>query len=548
MTTTYDELRRNFVWHVPDQINAGVELCDRHAAAGVGLALVAVDSDGSVREYSFEDIRRQSNRLGNALKGLGVARGDRVAILLSQRPETAISHVACFKIGALSVPLFTQFGPEAIEYRMASSGAKAIVTDLDNVDKVQSVRDRLPSLEHVILVDDPTGRLGHSLGALLQRASDELDPVSTRSDEPAMIIYTSGTTGSPKGTVHAHRFVVAHQPLISFTHDGFPQPGDRFWSPADWAWGGGLLDTLFPSWYDGVPVVAHRFRKFDPERAFALIAEHRIRNAFMPPTALKMMREVSSPRDRWAIDMRSIASGGESLGVEVLDWARDVFGLMINEFWGQTEANLLTGNRGTIMPVKPGSIGRAIPGHHVAILGPDGAVLKPGEIGEFAARGPDPIFFLGYWNNEQATADKYRNGWLLTGDAGWMDEDGYFWFVGRDDDLIKSGAYRIGPTEVEDCIMRHPAVAQVAVVGSPDPVRGTIVKAFVKLRVGITADDALTVSIQEHVRSRLAAYQYPREVEFVDDFPVTATGKIRRKDLRERELQRKGVTAPTPQG
>ncbi len=547
---TYESVYRNFRWSIPDFCNAGVGLVDRHAAADPGRrALVYVDADDTVTEYSFERIRRLSNRLGNALRGLGVGRGDRVGTVLSQRPETAVAHVACFKIGAVSMPLFTQFGPDALHFRLADSGTRVVITDADNVDKIHAIRRELPDLAHILVVGPASPADGLDFHALLADASDALEAAPTRSDDPALLIYTSGTTGSPKGTLHAHRFLEAHVPAIDFTHDGFPQPGDLFWTPADWAWGGGLLDSLFPSWQAGVPIVAHRFRKFDPERAFALIAAHGVRNAFMPPTALKMMREVPAPASRWPLAMRSMKSGGESLGAELLEWGREVFGLTINEFWGQTEANLLTGNSGRLFPARPGSIGRATPGHRVAVLGEDGRELPPGEVGVLAARGPDPIFYLGYWNNPQATADKMRDGWLITGDSGYRDEDGYFWYVGRDDDLIKSGAYRIGPTEVENCIMKHPAVAMVAVVGSPDPIRGTIVKAFVRTQPGQAGDEALAAAIQDHVRRHLAAYQYPREIEFVEDFPMTTTGKIRRRDLRERERARKlGGAAPAAGG
>ena len=531
----YDELRRNFAWNIPPTCNMGIELCDKHAVDPTRRALVYVDMDGTSREYTFAQIKALSNRLGNALRGLGIARGDRVAIVLSQRPETAIAHVAAFKIGAISLPLFTQFGPDALEYRLGNSGAKVLITDADNVDKVWAIKARLPALQHIIVVPPATAASGIDFYELLAQASDQLEPVPMRSDEPGLIIYTSGTTGQPKGTVHAHRLLEAHRPMISFTHDGFPQEGDLFWTPGDWAWGGGLLDSLFPSWYAGVPIVAHRFRKFDPEAAFALISAHGVRNSFMPPTALKMMREVPNPLARWPHKMRSINSGGESLGADMLEWCRSIFGFTVNEFWGQTEANLLTGNSARMMPARPGSIGRATPGHIVEVLDPDGNILPPGELGVFAAKGPDPIFFLGYWNNPEATAAKYQGDWMITGDMGTKDRDGYFWFVGRNDDMIKSGAYRIGPTEIEECIMRHPSVSMVAVVGSPDRIRGTVIKAFVRPKPGEARDDALVLSIQNHVKKHLATYQYPREIEFIDEFPMTTTGKIRRLDLRERE-------------
>ncbi len=539
---TYDEIYNNFRWQISERYNMGVEICDRHADDPSRVALIYVDIDGSVKEYTFQQIKRYSNQLGNALLGLGLQRGDRVGIILSQRPETAITHTACFKTGIISLPLFTQFGPDGLVFRLSNSEAKVVVTDGENVHKVLQIRDQLPALRHII-VTQPQGKSPDlEFWDLLSRASDQLTPLDTHAEDPAIIIYTSGTTGNPKGALHAHRFLAAHKPAISFTHDFFPHKGDCFWTPADWAWGGGLFDALFPSWQCGMPVVAHRFRKYDPEQALKLIADHNVRNSFMPPTALKMMRQVPNP-GRFKLNMRSIASGGEALGAETLEWGREVFGLVINEFWGQTEANLLTGNCAIVMPARAGSMGRPIPGHHVEVLDEDGNILPPGKPGVLAARGPDPIFFLGYWKNPEGTAKKFKGDWLLTGDVGYKDDDGYFWFQGRDDDIISSGAYRIGPTEIEECIMRHPAVALVAVVGSPDKVRGEIVKAFVKLREGENGSDDLIRSIQEHVRKHLAAYQYPREIEFVTDFPMTTTGKILRRTLRDQDRAKKLAAA-----
>jgi acetyl-CoA synthetase len=291
--------------------------------------------------------------------------------------------------------------------------------------------------------------------------------------------------------------------------------------------------VLLPSLFHGVPVLAKRLQKFDPEEAFDLLARHGIRNAFMPPTALKMMRQVPSPRERYSYAMRSIGSGGERLGDEVLEWGRTTFGLSINEFYGQTEANLTIGNCASIMAQKPGSMGRAIPGHIIDIVDDDGHPLPPGETGTIAVKAPDPVMFLRYWNKPEATQDKFRNGWLMTGDTGQRDDDGYFWFHARNDDVINSGGYRIGPSEIEDCLMRHPAVALVAVVGVPDELRGEVVKAFVVPRQDVTADAHLQADIQAFVKARLSAHEYPRLIEFRDNLPMTVTGKIRRKDLRE---------------
>ncbi len=333
--------------------------------------------------------------------------------------------------------------------------------------------------------------------------------------------------------------LLGHLPGVEFPHNFFPQENDFFWTPADWAWIGGLIDVLFPSWHHGIPVLAHRAKKFDPEEAFHLIARYKIRNAFMPPTALKLMRQVKDPRSRHKFEMRSIGSGGETLGEELLDWGKDVFNLNINEFYGQTEANLVVGNCATVMTNLPGSMGRAVPGHTVAVVDDSGQPLPTGTAGEVAIRRPDPVMFLEYWKNPKATADKYVGDWCLTGDLAKQDDEGYFWFVGRKDDVITSAGYRIGPAEIEDCIMKHPAVGMVAVVGSPDEVRTEIVKAFIVLKADVAAGDEVAADIKQFVKVRLAAHEYPREIEFVDELPMTATGKIMRKDLKALERERK---------
>jgi len=313
-------------------------------------------------------------------------------------------------------------------------------------------------------------------------------------------------------------------------HDFFPQPGDCFWTPADWAWIGGLLDVLLPSWFHGVPVVACRMAKFDPERAYDLMTKHRVRNVFLPPTAARMMRQVLAPRSRPAL--RTLASGGETLGAELLEWGRVTLNLAINEFYGQTECNVVVGNSTVLFSAKPGSMGRPVPGHHVAVVDAEGQVLGPDKMGTLAIRRPDPVMFLRYWNRPDATAAKFVSDWLVTGDQGHVDKDGHLWFTGRDDDLITSSGYRIGPGEIEDCLLKHPAVAVAAVVGVPDPVRTEVVKACVVLKSGVSGTDALKIELQEFVRSRLAAHEYPRIVEFRDSLPLTATGKIIRRALR----------------
>jgi acetyl-CoA synthetase len=528
--SSYEEVYRGFRWELPERFNIGAAACDRHADGSGRLALIYEAPDGQVERISFDDLKRLSNRCANALAGLGVQPGDRVGVLLPQRPETAIAHLAIYKLGAVAVPLFVQFGPDALEHRLADSGAEALITDGENLPKIPA---DLPDLATILIVEGDKD--GHPpFWPTLERAREEFAPADTAAEDPALIIYTSGTTGKPKGALHAHRVLLGHLPGVQLPHDFFPQPGDLYWTPADWAWIGGLLDVLLPSFYFGVPVLAHRARKFDPEEAFALMGRHGVRNAFLPPTALKMMRPVAEPRRRFGINLRSVASGGEALGEDILTWSEAALGVAVNEFYGQTEANLLVGNCASLYPVRPGSMGRPIPGHAVAVVSAEGEVLPPGETGVIAVRRPDPVIFLGYWNNAEATAAKFAGDWCLTGDVAVQDQDGYIWYKGREDDLISSGGYRIGPTDIEDCLIKHKAVLMAAAVGQPDPVRGEIVKAFVVPRPGIAPGPALAKEIHAFVGERLAWYQAPREIFFVDELPLTATGKIIRRELRQR--------------
>ena len=372
------------------------------------------------------------------------------------------------------------------------------------------------------------------LESAMANEADDFEPVDTAAEDPAVIIYTSGTTGKPKGVLHAHRVLLGHLPGVEMSHGSFPQEGDLIWTPADWAWIGGLLDVLLPAWHHGVPVLARRFAKFDAEAGFDLMSRHRVTCTFLPPTALRMLRLVPSPRSRWPLALRSVASGGEPLGKELLDWGRRELGLTLHEFYGQTECNMIVSACAPLFETAAGWIGKPALGHQVEIIGDDGRLLPPGELGHIAVRSPDPVMFLRYWNNPSATAEKFIGEHLVTGDSGVMDEDGFVRFVGRMDDVITSAGYRIGPGPIEDCLISHPAVKEAAVVGVPDPERTEIVKAFIVLRDGQQPSDDLVRSIQDHVRSRLSAYEYPRAVEFIDALPMTATGKVIRKDLARR--------------
>jgi acetyl-CoA synthetase len=527
---SYEDVVARFRWSVPAVFNISTACCDRWADGSGRLALIHERGDGGIERITFDTLRAVSARFGNVLKAEGIGRGDRVAVLLPQGPEAALAHLAIYRIGAIAVPLFQLFGPDALEFRLRDSGAAALVTDDVGLASLGAARERLPALRTMLNADGARhGAL--SLWERAERASDSCPVLDTAADDPALIIYTSGTTGAPKGALHAHRTLIGHLPGVEMPQEMFPQPGDLFWTPADWAWIGGLLDVLLPSLFHGVPVLAHRMSKFDPERAFRLMARHEVRNAFMPPTALRMMRQLPDPAG-FGHALRSIGSGGETLGAETLEWGREAFGLTINEFYGQTECNLVVSNCAGLMPVKPGWMGRPVPGHHVAVLDAAGMPCAAGQPGRIAIRRPDPVMFLGYWNNAEATAAKFEGDWLVTGDSGLVDDEGYLRFVGRDDDVITSAGYRIGPAEVEDCLLRHPAVALAAVIGLPDPLRTEQVTAVIVPRAGAAADGALAAELQAFVRDRLAAHLYPRRVVFVETLPMTATGKVMRGELR----------------
>ena len=540
MVDRYEELYRAFRWQVPEHYNIARACCGQWAEDRARFALHWEDESGASAAYSFWDIQGAANRLSNALAALGVKRGERVAILLPQRPETAIAYIALFQMGAIALPLSHLFGPEALEYRMNHAGASVAIVEPTTIANLWAIRDKLPGLRHVIGVGGARESETKDWEALLAKASSRFSPLATKADDPALIIYTSGTTGPPKGALKAHRVMIGNVPGFVHSHDFFPQKGDMFWSPADWAWTGGLMDALLPAWLFGIPILGYRGR-FDAEKAYYLLQKYGVRNSFLFPTALKlMMKAVPSPRSRFDLSLRSIMSAGESVGVTVIEWAREQLGVTINEMFGQTEINYVVGNCQAAWPVKPGSIGRPYPGHRVAVIDDRGNELKKGELGEIAVdRRGDPVFFLEYWKNPQATRDKFIGDWGCTGDQGRMDEDGYLWYQGRSDDVIKSAGYRIGPAEIESCLVKHPAVANAAVIGKPDATRGAIVKAFIVLQPGHPPSDHLIEDIQAHVRGRLAPYEYPREVEFIDALPMTTTGKVQRMELRKLEESRR---------
>ncbi|MBA2962201.1 AMP-binding protein [Ramlibacter sp. MAH-25] len=615
-----------FRWSVPAQFNIAQVCCTRWAERPDGADRIAIRAHGAAgngRVLTFGALQAQANRLSRVLAGLGVQRGDRVALVMPQRFETAIAYMAIFQLGAIAMPLSMLFGPEALDYRLRDSEAVVALVDESSIANILAVRANCPALRTIVGVDAAALQADLDWGGELARQPSTFAAVPTQADEGAVLIYTSGTTGPPKGALIPHRALIGNLPgfvcsqnwfgfdptLSASRVDGTPTPvtpspargregegagvkpwqapsaGDDqntavFWSPADWAWTGGLMDALLPSLYFGRPIVAYNGR-FAPETAFALLQEHGVTHTFLFPTALKaMMKAYPEPRRQFRLKLQAIMSAGEAVGDAVFAYCRDQLGVAVNEMFGQTEINYVVGNcsmtwaptlpasRGALppegaqpalgrpggrltaftgavgWPARPGSMGRPYPGHRVAVIDDDGNECPVGVPGDVAVNrydvhgDPDPIFFLGYWRNEAATRRKSTGDWCRTGDLATRDADGYLWYQGRADDVFKAAGYRIGPSEIENCLVKHPAVANAAVVPKPDRERGALVKAYIVLAPGHRPGDELVAELQQHVRGKLAPYEYPKEIEFIEALPMTTTGKVQRRVLRLQEEER----------
>ena len=562
-------LHPGFAWQVPARFNLAQVCCARWARQTPrATAIRWLHQDGRSASLSYRALQQQANRLAHALRGLGVQRGHRVAVVMPQRLETAIAHIALYQLGAVAMPLAMLFGPDALAYRLQDSGARLAIADESAMANLLAARASCPALHTVMAVGDAAGQGDIDWAAALADQPTRFDPVDTAADEAAVLIYTSGTTGPAKGALIPHRALIGNLSgfVCSQNWLGFEsaRPGaplrsrSVFWSPADWAWTGGLMDALLPTLYFGRTIVAWQGR-FSPETAFGLMQRFRVTHTFLFPTALKaMMKAVPQPRQHYRLHLQALMSAGEAVGDAVFDWCRDALGVGVNEMFGQTELNYIVGNCGRSLdaqgrpaagwPARPGSMGRAYPGHRVAVLDDQGHECPAGVPGDVALHRldvhghPDPVFFLGYWNNDAATRAKFTgdpaDSWCRTGDTAVMDADGYFWYQGRSDDVFKAAGYRIGPSEVENCLVKHPAVANAAVVPKPDADRGALVKAYVVLAPGVVGDAALVAALQAHVRGRLAPYEYPKEIEFIDALPMTTTGKVQRRLLRLQEDER----------
>ena len=562
----YASLHAGFRWQVPARFNIAQACCGRWAAAAATADRVAVaweHDDGRRGTLSYAQLQAQANRLAAALRRLGVQRGDRVAVVMPQRPETAVAHIALYQLGAVAMPLSMLFGPEALLYRLQDSAARAAIADESAIASLLQVRADCPALQTVLAVGAAAGQGDVDWAPVLAAEQPVFVRVETAADDAAVLIYTSGTTGPPKGALIPHRALIGNLPGFVCSQNWFgsgaTETSDEvFWSPADWAWTGGLMDALLPTLYFGRRIVAFQGR-FSPERAFALMQAHGVTHSFLFPTALKaMMKAVPAPREQYTLKLRAVMSAGEAVGDAVFHWCRQALGVTVNEMFGQTEINYIVGNCGSHVdmrgsrqagwPARPGSMGRAYPGHRVAVIDDAGHEVPRGTPGDVALHRldvhgqPDPVFFLGYWNNAAATAAKFTgpdcSGWCRTGDTAVMDPDGYLWYQGRSDDVFKAAGYRIGPSEIENCLVKHPAVANAAVVPKPDAERGAVVKAYVVLAAGFTGSADLVVALQQHVRGQLAPYEYPKEIEFIDALPMTTTGKVQRRVLRLQEAQR----------
>jgi acetyl-CoA synthetase len=567
----YLSLHSGFGWQVPERFNMA-KVCSARWAAAPGatkrIAIQSMDAGGSATFHTYAELQVQANRLSQVLTRLGVARGDRVAIVMPQRFETAVAYMAVLQMGAVAMPLSMLFGPDALDYRLRDSEAVLAICDESSVENLLAVRGHCPQLRQVLGVGAAAAQADVDYAAALAGAPSHFTAMDTRADEAAVLIYTSGTTGNPKGALIPHRALIGNLSGFVCSQNWFGFDGRAnadsvavFWSPADWAWTGGLMDALLPTLYFGRPIVAYSGR-FSPQAAFELMQRFGVTHTFLFPTALKAMMKAypggsgRSVREQFGLQLQAIMSAGESVGDAVFAYCKDQLGVTVNEMFGQTEINYIVGNCSSAWPAKPGSMGRAYPGHRVAVIDEAGQVCAPGVVGDVALHrwdvhgDPDPIFFLGYWKNEAATQAKFSGDWCRTGDLATCDADGYLWYQGRADDVFKAAGYRIGPGEIENCLVKHPAVLNAAVVPKPDRERGALVKAYVVLAPEYVArkpsatgarakfDSELVAALQAHVRGKLAPYEYPKEIEFVDALPMTTTGKVQRRMLRLQEESR----------
>jgi len=518
--TSYEEIRASHRWEVPERYNIAADVCDKHPRDKP--AMIWESFDGTVRELDWGELQDLANRAAHTLAARGVGRGDRVAVVLPPTPETAAIFFGVWKLGAILLSMSVLYGDEGIEHRLTDSEPALLVTDAANAPRFER-----PWAPERLVLDETT----------LLAAPADFVCADTAAGEPAQLYYTSGTTGLAKGIVHAHRYVLAHEEFV-YCHE--IEDGERFHGMGEWAWAAGIAPLLGPWRLGAVQCVYRREGGFDPHKQLDFLSRHRVTNVFTTPTAMRSMMAVEDAGTRYPQVFRRVCSAGEPLNPEAIRWFREQYGLTVLDFYGLTESYPLVANF-PFMEVREGSMGKPMPGWDVQILDEDDNPVERGERGEICLRArSNPHYPLGYWRNEEAGEETFGGEWFRTKDAAVQDEDGYYWYVGRADDVIIAAGYRIGPFEVESACLEHPSVREAAVVASPDELRGNVVKAFIVLAEGYEPSDELAEEIKLFVRERLSAYAYPRRVEFVPDLPKTLTGKIRRIELRQRELDRAG--------
>jgi acetyl-CoA synthetase len=517
---SYEEARANHHWEVPERFNIAQEICERHPRDKP--AMLHEDPAGNVRNVSWGELQDLSNAFANVLVAHGVEPGDRVAMLLPPTPETAAAFIGTWKAGAILLSMSVLYGDDGIRHRLSDSKSKVLVTNQANAGRIER-----SLVEHVLILDD----------ALLGQGSSSFEMVDTAAEDPAQLYYSSGTTGLAKGILHAHRYILAHEEFV-YCHD--VQDGELFHGMGEWAWAAGICPLIGPWRFGAVAAVYQREGGFDPAKQLDFLSRHEVTNVFATPTAIRSMMSIADAGTRYPQKFRIVCSAGEPLNPEAIRWFREQYGVTVLDFYGLTESYPLCGNY-PFMEVREGSMGRPMPGWEVAILDEDERPVAQGERGEICLRArSNPHYPLGYWNRPAEDSEAVFGGdWFHSKDAASEDEDGYYWYEGRADDVIISAGYRIGPFEVESACLEHPAVAEAAAVASPDERRGNVVKAFVVLAAGHEPSDSLADEIKAFVREHLSAYAYPRVIEFVPDLPKTLTGKIRRIELRQRDAEKR---------
>ena len=499
------------------------------------IAISYEDQKGKIIKFTFDEVEKMSHGLASKLSSLGYKFGSYVAIHTGQHPDTAIAHMAICKIGGVAVTLSQLYGPETLKHAMNDCRVEVLITNKKEWEKIKEKKNNnFPFLKHVILREADENKNEISLLDAYNYKSN-FRPNFGSANDPALLMYTSGSTGKPKGILHGHRVLASYKPSINlFFNLSMKEENAVYWSPSDWAWVGGLLDMLFPAWMAGKTIATSEDR-FNAEWAYKFIEKHKVTHTFLAPTAIKRMAQIDNPRDKYDLSLKVICTGGEALASETLEWVENKLGVICNEFYGMTEVNHLVGNCSALYPRKAGSMGRVYPGHKVLLIDEKQNEVDTEKVGEIVTTSNSPTRFLGYLNNKNKEDEMQVGNYLRTNDLASKDAEGYFWYKGRSDDLIKSSGFRIGPAEVEDSLISFHAVAEAAVIGKPDNDRGSIVKAFIKLHKDFNPSTELIEEIRNFVKENLASYKAPREIEFVDSFIMTSSGKINRRVLRERE-------------